>query len=313
MALDRDAKEWLIGHFKDGVRFEAPMAAHTSFRVGGPAEALAAPDNFKQVQVLMAWMHEKAIPYRIIGGGTNLLVKDQGIRGIVMTLTRCRHPIRQTVLQQDRVIVSATAGARLQTVCRFAVRNGLAGLNFALGIPGTVGGAVIMNAGTRRGAVGEVLVSVDVLTASGAVETIESDRLDFDYRHLSWDKAGFSERPVILGGCFCLHRGDPEALDAEATQILIERKAREPRRYPSAGCFFKNPASGPPAGNLIDRAGLKGIRIGDAEISNKHGNYIINRGKATADQILSLMRRIQETVHDMFNILLEPEVEIVGD
>ena len=316
MTLDGDAKKWLRGHLKDRVTFEEPMAKHTTFRVGGPAEAYVEPETLKQLTAMIDWAIRKDIPYLVIGGGTNLLVSDKGIRGIVVVLTRCLNRIREEDKINDAAIVTAMAGARLQTLCRFAVRQGLEGLNFALGIPGTVGGAIMMNAGTATGSMADVLDAVEILKPAGQIVRRKKNEIVFSYRSISW--CGRNTRsprcqPIILGGSFRLRSADPKQLKQEAATIRGERKRREPTRHPSAGCFFKNPISGTPAGRLIEQAGLKGQRVGGAQISGKHANYIVNRGNASAADILTLMNHVQSVVNDRFNIHLEPEVKIVGD
>jgi UDP-N-acetylmuramate dehydrogenase len=204
------------------------------------------------------------------------------------------------------------AGARLSTVCRIASEQGLSGLEMALGIPGTVGGAVRMNAGTKEGAVGDVVCSVSFLLPDGRVETVPRNELDFRYRELRGLRGA-----LILGAHFGLRKNgaSPEELKARSKAILEERRKRQPAPVQgwSAGCFFKNPPGAPPAGALIDRAGLKGARIGGAMVSPRHANFILNTGKATAGDILALKAHIQETVYRQFGIELSPEVEIVGE
>lgn len=302
-------------HFNGEVKFEEPMAHHTSFRVGGPAEALLEPNGIAQLTALIRWASDKGVPYRVIGGGTNILVDDEGYRGLVVKLSKGLRRIRKSERREPTVWVTAMAGARLQTLCRYAIRNALSGLNFALGIPGTVGGAVMMNAGAGGSAMEQVLERVDILHPDGRIEITPRERLDFSYRHLTLKTAGradASAQPVVLAAAFRLQSSDTRQLETEAGAILASRRRREPRGYPSAGCFFKNPRPDLPAGRLIDRAGLKGKRIGDAQVSKKHANYIINRGNASAGDILALSRLVQDAVKAFFNIELEPEVVILG-
>jgi len=251
----------------------------------------------------------------VIGDGSNLLVKDNGIPGIVILLTKCLNKIVFSGKEKEPVLVTAMAGVRTQALCRFAIEEGLSGMNFALGIPGTVGGAIMMNAGTLYGSVSDILDSVNIMTSSGTMLKITKDEMAFSYRKLSWNKnlTGQSEgEPIIIDGCFRLSLSDPALLKKEAGRILKKRRENQPAEKPSAGCFFKNPPAGKTAGQLIDMSGLKGTRIGGAEISVKHANYIINTGKASASDILELMQLIQKKVFDRFNINLEPEVKIVG-
>ena len=315
MPLSVEDKNWLAHRFAGSIRFNEPMSKHTSLRVGGPVDVFAVPGTVEELTVLVEWTWKKKIPYLTIGGGTNLLVTDSGVDGVILLLTRCLTEITRNREQNDHVRVTAAAGVRLPALCRYAIENGLSGINFALGIPATVGGAIIMNAGTALGSMADLIEAVDIYQPKKGIQKLEADRLDFGYRSLSFEKACNLKAhglPIVLGGCFCFERKDPHQLQQEADRILRERKHREPTRFPSAGSFFKNPESGKTAGELIDLAGLKGRQIGGAEISVTHANYIVNRKNATAADILSLMRLIQETVQERFGIALEPEVRIIG-
>ena len=313
--LDSDSKIWLESRFKNSVRFDESMSKHTSLRVGGVADAFVMPEKLEEIVELIKWSRQKDIPYLVIGDGTNLLVKDSGIRGIVIVLTKCLKSITKRGMGRDGIIVTALAGARMQALCSFAVKNSLKGMNFAIGIPGTVGGGVMMNAGTAHGSIKNVLDSIKILLTDGHTKIIMRENLNFDYRRLSLKdevKKVNQGQPIILGACFCLHPSDPQKLKKNAEEILKARKERQPTGLPSAGCFFRNPLSGKTAGELIELAGLKGKSIGEAEISLKHANFIINRDRASAADILAIIELVQETVSKKFNINLEPEVKIVG-
>ena len=315
MLLDQDSRNQLKNLFGSCVEFDEPMSRHTYFKVGGPAEAFIAPKNIKQLAEIINWSGNKGIPYIVIGDGSNLLVKDNGIPGIVILLTKCLNGIVCSGKETEPVIVTAMAGVKIQTLCRFAIGEGLSGMNFALGIPGTVGGAIMMNAGTSYGSVSDILDSVNVMISSGAMLEITKDEMAFSYRKLSWNKNltdRYEGEPIIIDGCFRLCRSDPAMLKKEAEKILKKRRENHPAEMPSAGCFFKNPPAGKTAGQVIDMAGLKGTKIGGAEISAKHANFIVNTGKASASDILELMQLVQKKVFDKFNISLEPEVKIVG-
>ena len=315
MSLDPESKQWLKRILGENVIFDEPMARHTSFRVGGPAEAYIAPVNTKCLAEIIHWSVEKGIPYMVIGDGTNLLVKDSGIQGLAIVLKKCLEKISKTGADQHGSMVTAMAGAKMQALCWFAINSGLEGMNFALGIPGTVGGGIMMNAGTAPGSVEEVIDSVKILLPTGQIQEIGRNHLRFGYRGLKWeDENGRMPQGqrIILEGCFSLGFSDPLTLKKEAGAILKRRREWQPARYPSAGCFFKNPPSGKTAGELIDQAGLKKKKVGDAAVSEKHANFIVNAGNATAADILSLMEHIQETVFKLFNVKLEPEVKIVG-
>jgi len=315
MSLDSDSKKWLSALFGSCVRFDEPMSGYTSLRVGGPADAMVVPDTFEKLFSLVAWCDQEGFSRLIVGEGTNLLVKDGGINAIVIVLTGCLNMISIKTVETDAVTVSAMAGVKLKALCSFALSTGLEGMNFAIGIPGTLGGAIIMNAGTPHGSMADILLSITVMKPDGKVHVIERENLVFDYRKTSWGQSEnrtSQKQSIILEGRLCLHPSDPEKLKKEAREIMKRRGKKQPLGVRSAGCFFKNPPSGPSAGQLIERAGLKGSRIGGAEISQKHANFIINTGNASASDILALGKLVQEKVSTRFNINLENEVQIVG-
>ncbi|MCP4350378.1 MAG: UDP-N-acetylmuramate dehydrogenase [Desulfobacterales bacterium] len=307
------SKKWLKSHFSADVKFDEPMSVHTSLRVGGTADAFVSPESIKDLSMLVNWSCEKGIGYTIIGDGTNLLVKDRGIRGIVIVLTNL-NKITHAKTEKNSVTVKAMAGVRMKTLCSFAIRHGLEGMNLALGIPGTVGGGIMMNAGTAYGSMENILDSVKILLPTGQTQRIKKHDLKFDYRKLDIPNINSQiPNPIILDGCFNLRTSDAEKIKKQAELIVKTRKSKQPTNYPSAGSFFKNPVSGKTAGELIDKAGLKGIKVGGAEVSEKHANFIINRNRASASDIISLMELIQETVSGIFNVDLEPEVKIIGE
>ena len=315
VALDSDSIKWLESRFQHNVKFGEPMSRHTSLRVGGPAEAFVTPENIADLEMLVKWSWDRGLSYVIIGKGTNLLVKDRGIHGIAIALTKCLKKIDQTGSNNDEVIVTVMAGVNLKTLCSYALKQGLEGMNFALGIPGTVGGGIVMNAGTSHGSMENVLKTINVLLPTGEIRRIKKESLEFGYRKLSWNPEltdGHRDQTVILDGQFCLCHSDPEMLKKTAREIIRTRKKGQPIGWPSAGCFFKNPASGETAGQLIEMAGLKGKSVGGAQISSKHANFFINRRKASATDFLELMDLVQKAVLEKFNIHLESEVKIVG-
>ena len=317
MALNAHIRKSLERRFPGRIRFDALMAEYTSFKVGGPADVFVDVENADELAGLFGFAGENGLNYLVIGDGTNLLIKDAGFRGIVVRLKGRFNHIRKNGFKYDGVLVKAMAGAKMRSLSSFAIKQGLAGMNSTIGIPGTVGGGIKMNAGTNIGAIGDTLDSVDIMTRDGETLTIIKEQLLLDYRKLSFNNDAFREGgylncPVILDGCFVLQPVDPVILRKEAAGIMNRRIRRQPTRLPSAGCFFKNPNPEHPAGKLIDLAGLKGRRIGGAEISTKHANFIVNTGKATAADILALVDIVKETVDRHFNIELTPEVEIVG-
>ena len=316
-ALNADTRKWLTGLLgADGVRFDEPMSGHTWFKVGGPAEAFASPESVDLIAAVVSESTSRGIPLTVVGGGTNLLVTDDGIPGIVLTLSRCLNRMAVTGTEGEKTIVTAMAGAKLPVLCRMAVERGLAGMNFAIGIPGSVGGAVMMNAGTAIGCMGDVVANATILTGAGDISVVAAEKIRFSYRRFAMKEKHFDEgasaSPMILGVNISLTPSDPEALAKEASALLKARQEKQPLHLPSAGCFFRNPPEGGPAGMLIDKAGLKGTRIGDAEVSDLHANFIVNRGRATAADILRLAVLVENTVADKFGVALEREVRIVG-
>jgi UDP-N-acetylmuramate dehydrogenase len=314
MPLATKEKKWLIERFGRHVRFDEPMTRHTYFKVGGPAEAFVTPPDTAGLEQLMSWCRSSRQPWMVIGGGSNLLVKDGGIGGVVISLGRCLKNIRTTEGGSD-VRLTAQAGVKLPSLCRYCIERGFAGLNFALGIPATVGGAIVMNAGTARGSMADVLESIDCLQPNGRRVRFNRRELDFSYRCLSWKESvpnGEGVIPIIVDGAFSLKPGDAKMLAVEAEEILKMRTAKQPIDQPSAGCFFKNPAPDRSAGELIEKAGLKGRQIGNARVSTRHANFIVNTGGATARDILALMELVQKRVAEKFEVELVPEVKIVG-
>ena len=305
--LDREAKAWLGQRFAGRVLFDELMSRHTSFRIGGPAEAMVFPETREDAAALLVFATKHGIPCLTVGGGTNLLVADGGISGIVMSLTQGLSEIRVLDREEGRVWVDA--GVSLKGFCRYAMGAGLSGMNFALGIPGTIGGAIRMNAGTAAGWMSDRLLSIDLLAKSGTVVRVPGDKLHGSYRDLAWESDQGGE--VILGGLFTLVPSSAETLREEACRIWKQRSAIQPRGR-GAGCFFRNPSMDMTAGRLIDQAGLKGARRGGAMVSEQHANFILNQGDATARDVFDLVEVIQKTVFDQFGVMLKPEVRFAG-
>ncbi len=310
MALPETTKQALEKTFGDRVRFDEPMAAHTSLKIGGPADALVMPETETELLYLLRHLAAEGIAWFVLGGGTNLLVADGGVRGVAVDLSKGFGGIEVERRDNEYVMVRAGGGARLSALCRYAVANGWAGMLFATGIPGTVGGAVVMNAGTSRGDMASVIADLRMAKGPEAIETVTADRLCFSYRGLKWRDEKVP--PVIVSVGLRLGEEDREVLRREQIRMQQWRKNSQPWGL-SAGCFFKNPAGGQPAGQLIERAGLKGVGIGDAVVSEKHANFILNRGQATASDMRRLIETVQNRVYQAFNVYLELEVRIIGE
>ena len=315
--LDAADRNWLKGRFGNRVRFDEPMSRHTSLGVGGPAEALVSPQSREEVLAVTTGARQRRISYLVVGGGTNLLVTDQGVPGIVVTLSGGLKKLEEIGSREEEVQVYADAGVTTKALCRFCLSKGYGGMNFALGIPGTVGGAIRMNAGTARGWMSDRLLYLELVYPMGVSKKVYKNQLFGEYRSLTWDTVAAEVEdkypPVILGGAFGFTPTPSEILRQEARHILKTRAAGQPMHRRSAGCFFKNPSAETSAGRLIEQAGLKGIRRGGAVVSIKHANFILNTGQASATDILGLMKTVRETVFSKFGIMLEPEVQIVGE
>ncbi|MDZ7664321.1 MAG: UDP-N-acetylmuramate dehydrogenase [Desulfotignum sp.] len=287
---------------------DVPMAPHTRLKVGGPADLLAQPGTRKDLIDLIKAARSASVPVTIVGGGCNLLVSDQGVRGLVVVTTQLKSGVRAETCPDKKVRLFMEAGERLSTVCSHAVRHGLTGLEFCAGIPGTIGGAVIMNAGTADQGIGGRIDSLDVLNLDTLdVYTLKKRDLVFSYRRLKL------KNHLILGVTLTLSPGEPSQIRQTFNDILTRKQNTQPMDLPSAGCFFKNPDPDHPAGKLIEDAGLKGKTIRDAQVSPVHANYIVNLGHATCKDILTLKQHIQQQVWDRYSIVLETEVITTGD
>jgi len=313
--LNEETRKWLTGRFVGSIRFDEPMSGYASFKVRGPADIQAHPESVEDLAELIDGCEKRKLPLLVMGGGTNTLVKDSGIRGMVVVLSKGFDKIsKKKSPEAGRMIITVMAGAKLGSLCGFAVKQGLKGLNFAAGIPGSVGGAIMMNAGTASGCMADILTSVTMLDSHGKIMSFGRNRLRFEYRRLA-GIIGSDENPessVIIEGSFKLQPFDMHALREEARALMHERMKKQPVGLPGAGCFFRNPPVGKTAGQLMEEAGLKGKRIGGAQISRVHANFIVNRDNACAADILALMENAQQTVFKKFSIRLQPEVKIVG-
>lgn len=283
---------------------QAPMSAATTFKVGGPADLLVDLPCRTSAAAAVKACRAHGIPFLFIGNGSNLVVGDRGFRGAVLRL----NGRNATATMEEDTLVFAPAGMSLQRLCLFARDQGLSGLEFAYGIPGTVGGAVYMNAGAYDGEMVNVVERVQVIDREGCLTDLYPHQLSMTYRHTSLMDTGC----IVVGALLRLQPGDKEAIWAKMKEFMGRRQEKQPLEYPSAGSFFKRP-EGYFAGKLIQDAGLKGYTVGGAQVSEKHAGFVINRGGATAADICALCREVQQRVYDQSGVRLEPEVRFVGE
>ena len=299
-------------------KFNEPMRNYTSFHIGGNADLLIFPEGTDDLRKVLCRCHENKIPLFILGFGTNLLVRDSGIRGVVVSLNKGFNYISDLGFlisdfkseirnPKSEIRVGAGAGIGLQSLVNFALKNELSGIEFAVGIPGSIGGALIMNAGASDGEMKDVVKSVKIMTNDGEVKILKKGDIGFSYRHTD-----FPSGSVVLETEVVLKKGNGRDIRKKMKLLMGDRKSRQPLSSYSAGSVFKNPP-GDFAGRLIESAGLKGFSIGDAVISEMHANFIVNRGKATASDVLKLFEIIKERVFAKTGISLEKEIKIVGE
>ncbi len=279
------------------------MSRHTSFHIGGPADVLAQPSTEEELAALLRVAKANDVPVTLIGNGSNLLVRDKGIRGIVIQLGN----MFKDVHASDHVLVFGS-GVSLAIASRIAAEHGLTGLEFAVGIPGSIGGAVYMNAGAYDGEMSNVVTSVRVMDYDGKVQEITAEKLDFGYRHTALQGSG----DIVLQVICDLADGDKNEIKSKMEDFNNRRRTKQPLEYPSAGSMFKRPP-GYFAGTLIDQTGLKGYTVGGAQVSPKHAGFVVNVGGATASDVLQLIADVQEKVQAAHGVHLEPEVLILGE
>jgi len=295
---------------KNSILLDEPMKKHTTFRIGGNADMFVSP-AIEQIPEIVALAKSHNIPVTIIGNGSNLLVGDKGIRGLVLSIGKGADavevsPVDKTV--EGKVRLSVGAGALLSKVAAEALRNSLTGFEFAAGIPGTIGGAVVMNAGAYGGEIKDVLVSARVLTPNGEILTLTRDELDLSYRHSCIPEKEY----IVLDAVLELVKGDEPQIRAAMEDYKGRRIEKQPLEYPSAGSTFKRP-EGYFAGKLIQDADLRGYRVGGAQVSEKHCGFVINADNATAQDVLTLIEDVKKKVYEEFQVELEPEVKMMGE
>ncbi len=283
-----------------------PMSRHTTFRVGGPAEILVTPEA-KDLPAVMECCRRQQVPCLVIGNGSNLLCADAGVEGVVVEIGKQMAEISITENGQGTCEITAQAGALLSAIASQAAAMELTGFEFAAGIPGSIGGALVMNAGAYGGEMKDVLVEADVLTPEGEIRTIPASGLDLSYRHSNIPEKGY----IVLSAKLLLKKGVKAEILKRMEELKEQRVSKQPLEYPSAGSTFKRP-QGYFAGKLIDDAGLRGYTCGGAQVSEKHCGFVINRDHATAEDVRTLMSRVQQIVLEKYQIMLEPEVKFVG-
>ena len=279
-----------------------PMSAHTTFRIGGAADILITVSDIEELRTALCACKATGVPFMILGNGSNLLVSDDGIEGAVIALDGSFKDI--TV---DGDTVTAGAGAKLSRLCTVALENSLSGLEFAYGIPGTVGGAMYMNAGAYGGEMKDVALSVTAMTPDGDIVEVKAADMQLGYRTSVFKTNGY----IILFAKYNLHTGDPAEIRARMDDVMDRRKTKQPLEYPSAGSVFKRP-EGAFAGTLIEQCGLKGTTVGGAQVSEKHAGFIINVGGATCDDVMGLVKLVQDTVKEKTGYMLEREIIRTG-
>ena len=282
---------------------EEPMAKHTSFRIGGPADVLAQPGNEAELAELLKRAAHHAVPVTLVGNGSNLLVRDKGIRGLVIKLSNLFSSI--TVAGN---VLTFGSGISLAMASKKAASLSLSGLEFAVGIPGTIGGAVYMNAGAYDGEMAKVVTCVRVMDMQGKISELQASELDFAYRHTALQNSGW----IVISVTVALQPGEAESIAAKMADFSQRRISKQPLELPSAGSMFKRPV-GDFAGTLIEQTGLKGYTVGGAQVSTKHAGFVVNVGGATAKDVLQLISDVQSKVFAAHGVRLEPEVLVLGE
>ena len=287
----------------EGVKLEEAMSRHTSFKVGGNAQIFVEPKDEETLKRLLELINTEKINYYVIGNGSNMLVSDKGYKGIIISMLKFTFP---SLIENESITISA--GKTLKELTELACENSLSGLEFAYGIPGSVGGAVFMNAGAYDKEIKEVLDKVKVMDKEGKILSLNAGELDLSYRYSNIEEKGY----IVLEAKFNLKKADKATIWEKMQELMARRIDKQPLNFPSAGSTFKRP-EGYFAGKLIDDAGLKGYSIGGAKVSDKHCGFIVNAGKASADEVYSLIAYVRLKVKEKFDVQLEPEIRVLGE
>ncbi|MDD2978403.1 MAG: UDP-N-acetylmuramate dehydrogenase [Hespellia sp.] len=288
---------------KSRIKTEEPMKAHTTFRVGGPADFFVSVQSTEELKGILDVCREEKLPYYVLGNGSNLLVGDKGYRGIIIQIYKDMNDVMAA-----GELLTVQAGALLSRIANVAQAEGLAGFEFAAGIPGTLGGAVVMNAGAYGGEMKDVLEMVTVLTGDGEIRVLKKEELELGYRTSIIAKKGY----IVLEAVIRLKKGNGAQIKARMEELKEQRVTKQPLEFASAGSTFKRP-DGYFAGKLVQDAGLRGFQVGDAQVSEKHCGFVVNRGNATAAEIVELMKQVSDKVMAEFGVKLEPEVKRLGE
>lgn len=292
--------------FKGEIKFDEPLSAHTSLRIGGPVDIMVFPEDPVSLKNVLLVAEKENIPVFVIGAGTNLLAADDSIEGIAVSLKAFRSIELTRDSDEDKVVLYTGAGVPLPMLVNFARKYGFSGIEALAGIPGYVGGAVYMNAGSFGMEISDVIVSVAIMNPHGEIVILDKDKAGFSYR-----SSNLPEGSIILSANIILRKDDPAEVDKRTKEFSDRKKAAQPLGELSAGCVFKNP-EGDAAGRLIDAAGCKGMKTGGVEVSRVHANYFVNKGGATSRDFIELMKVVKERVRAYSGIDLEPEVKIIG-
>lgn len=284
------------------IYFDEPLRKHSFTRTGGKADIYVVPHQSQDVVSIIKFCHEHQLPLTVLGNGSNILISERGIRGVVLSL------LGLTNISHQQDCITAQSGAALIEVSRYAYQQALTGLEFACGIPGSIGGAIYMNAGAYGGEIKDICQSVTVVTRQGDVVTYDAQALDFGYRH----SAIQAQQSIVLQATFKLSKGNQAQIKAVMDDLTDKRESKQPLEYPSCGSVFKRPP-GHFAGALIQQANLQGYRIGGVEVSTKHAGFMVNVDNGTCDDYIQLIQHVQQVVKAQFNVDLEPEVRIIGE
>ena len=302
--MNQELEKKLLSILKaEQVKKAEPMKSHTTFRVGGPAAYFVTPQTAEEVAEVIEACTQENVPYYIVGNGSNLLVSDKGYEGVIIQIYK-----QMNQVEIEGTQIHAQAGVLLSVIAKRALDAGLTGFEFAAGIPGTLGGACVMNAGAYGGEMKDVLQSVTVLTDKGEVKGLAKEELELGYRTSVIAKKGYIVLEAVIG----LQKGEKEKIQAVMDELKEKRVTKQPLEYPSAGSTFKRP-EGYFAGKLIQDAGLRGFQVGGAQVSEKHCGFVINKDQATAADVMNLMNQVSDKVYETFGVRLQPEVKRLGE